>query len=71
MKNQRFATSGCKSFCLGLENSTVWVGDYFLLKWLNKAWFQMTLHAKMAMPDLERYPWNLNLIEMWRISSYS
>ena len=25
--------------------------------------FQVTLHAKMAMPDLQRYPLNLNLIK--------
>ena len=24
--------------------------------------FQVTLHAKLAMPDLQRYPWNLYLI---------
>ena len=28
-----------------------------------KAWFQVTLLAKMSMPDLQRYPWNLNLIK--------
>ena len=28
-----------------------------------EAYFQMTLHAKMAMSDLQRFPGNLNLIK--------
>ena len=27
------------------------------------ALIKLTLHAKMAMPDLQQYPWNLKLIK--------
>ena len=30
----------------------------------------MSLHAKIAMPDLQLHPWNLNLIKMWKILSF-
>ena len=32
--------------------------------------FTVTLHEKMAMPDLQRYPWTFNLVKMWRITSF-
>ena len=32
------------------------------LKALLQAWLQGNLHAKMAIPDSQQYPWNLYLI---------